>query len=461
MIRRNLALVMTAFATAGVMIWLGSSTAALAAGGSGSADFGGGGGGSGGGGFGGGVSGGGAGGGGGAPAGVWIVIALAVLVVLFGGAVYTWIRILPRRRQVHKREHQVRTAAAIAAQDDPAFAADQVIAYATRLWLDIQDAWEAGDGKRLKHLVGPELWAEWKRRLADLDRRGWHNRVEPMGAPRVEYVGLHHGADRAEDRVVVAIEARVRDYVITSTGERIARQGSSSQVVDTFEYWTLAKRDPRRGSEQTWILISIEEPTEGKHELTDPIIAAPEYDVGRLRDEALVEGAVAEAVPAGTNIAELADLEFEGDARQAANDLSVADARFAPDILEVVARRAVAAWAEAIDGNRHDLEHISDRQAVGELLHPGDPSGRTRVVVRGPHVRKIRIMSLDPKSDPPAMSLEVDLEGRRYIEDRDTRAVLSGSRKHSAHFTEHWTMGLCDDEQQPWRIVSVAAPARA
>lgn len=167
------------------------------------------------------------------------------------------------------------------------------------------------------------------------------------------------------------------------------------------------------------------------------------------------------AVPAGTNIAELADLEFDGDARQAASDLSVADARFAPDVLEVMARRAVAAWAEAIDGNRHDLEHISDRQAVGELLHPGDPSGRTHVVVRGPHVRKIRIVSLDPNPDPPEMHLEMDLEGRRYIEDRNTRAVLSGSRNRSAHFTERWTMGLCDNDQQPWRIVSVAAPARA
>jgi hypothetical protein len=28
-------------------------------------------------------------------------------------------------------------------------------------------------------------------------------------------------------------------------------------------------------------------------------------------------------------------------------------------------------------------------------------------------------------------------------------------------FTEHWTMGLTDDKDQPWRIVSVEQPARA
>lgn len=459
MIRGNLRSRLIAVVAVALAAWLGGSAPALALGGSGSGDFGGGGGG-----FDGGAGASGGGGGGGVghvPAGVWIVIAVAVLVILFGGAMYTWLRVLPRRHQVHNREREVRAAAAIAAQDDPAFATDRVTARATTLWLDIQAAWDAGDRGRLKQLVGPELWVEWSRRLKDLDRKGWRNRVEPMSAPRIEYVGLHHGADQAEDRVVVAIEARVRDYVVTSTGERIARQGSSSEIVDTFEYWTLAKRDRRRDPKERWILVSIEEPAEGKHELTDAIIAAPEYDVDKMRDEALVEGAVAEAVPAGTTISELADLEFDGDARQAANDLSLADARFAPDILAVTARRAVDAWAQAVDGVRRDLERIADRGVVGELLHPGDPSGKTRVVVRGPQVRTIRIVSLDPKSDPPTMQLEVELEGQRYIEDRDTRAVVSGSRKHRARFAEHWTMGLSDDQDRPWRIVSVGVPTRA
>jgi predicted lipid-binding transport protein (Tim44 family) len=59
------------------------------------------------------------------------------------------------------------------------------------------------------------------------------------------------------------------------------------------------------------------------------------------------------------------------------------------------------------------------------------------------------------------MQLEIELEGRRYTEDRDTRAILSGSRTHRTRFTEHWTMGRSDDEDEPWRIVPVAAPATA
>ena len=184
----------------------------------------------------------------------------------------------------------------------------------------------------------------------------------------------------------------------------------------------------------------------------------PEYDERAMRDEALVEGATAEAVPEGTKIAELADLDFQGDARAAANDLSLADGRFAPDILEVAARRAVGAWAQAIDGDRSDLESIADRHVIQELLHPGDPSGKTRLVIRGPKVSEIRITRLDAQADPPTMQLEVQLEGRRYIEDRDTTAVVAGSSTSVARFTEHWTMGLSGDKDQPWRIVAVGAP---
>jgi predicted lipid-binding transport protein (Tim44 family) len=59
------------------------------------------------------------------------------------------------------------------------------------------------------------------------------------------------------------------------------------------------------------------------------------------------------------------------------------------------------------------------------------------------------------------MQLDVHLEGSRYIEDRDTTAVVSGNPSTQSRFTEHWTMGLSDDKAQPWRIIAVGAPARA
>jgi predicted lipid-binding transport protein (Tim44 family) len=366
------------------------------------------------------------------------------------------------RHRVTKRGRRVETAAAEAAEEDAAFDADSVRKEATELFLDIQRTWSNNDRDRLQLLIGPELWAEWSRRLDDFQRKGWHNRVTPIGEPKVEYVGMHNAADPGDDRVCVRIEARLSDFVQDSSGRHIDRSDASSDLTHMCEYWTLAKK-PADGPKGTpgWILVSIEQEKEGAHELKEKLVATPWSDDAAAHDQAMVEQAAAEAVPEGTNIAEIADLNFEGDARAAANDLSVTDGRFAPDVLEIAARRAVAGWAEGIDGNRTPLEGLADAQVVQELLHPGDPSGKTRLVVRGPQIQQIQISGLDAKAEPPTMSLEVHILGKRYIEDRDTTEVMSGSPDRESHFVEHWTLALSGNGEQPWRIVAVSAPARA
>jgi hypothetical protein len=78
--------------------------------------------------------------------------------------------------------------------------------------------------------------------------------------------------------------------------------------------------------------------------------------------------------------------------------------------------------------------------------------------VRGPQVRQIRIHALDAGAEPPTMTIDVDLAGRRYIQDRDTAAVLYGSQSKLVQFGERWTLALTGDAAQPWRIVSVDSP---
>ncbi len=357
------------------------------------------------------------------------------------------------RRRVAQRTRRVEAAAAEAAEDDAAFAPDAVKANAAALFKQIQAAWDRGDRARLATLVGPDLDNEWERRLDDLDRRGWRNRVQVIGEPTVEYVGLTHHGDAQTDSVTVRIEAKLRDYVEDRYGNHIKRTGRLSETVQLREFWTL-----RRNNHGRWMLISIEQGAEGTHAIDEAIIATTWSDQTKLRDEALIEGAVEDAVPTGTNIADVADLDFHGDAHAAALDLSLADGRFAPDVLEVTARRAVTAWAEAVDGDDARLRSIAHGQAVRELLHPGDPTGRTRLVVRGPEVKKIRIIGLDAAAHPPTMSVEIEIEGRRYIEDRDTTAVLAGSQSHATKFTERWTFALDGDTRQPWWIAGVGAP---
>lgn len=442
---------------------------ALAAGGGGSSGFGGGGG------F--------HGGGGGRGAGLYILIQILIRLIIFGHGIgaliviglvvlaFLYIRMAPRfrnayqaheeqgraaRRQTALRERRVELAAAEASEDDPAFAPDAVRSAATGLFKEIQSAWDADDRARLKSFVAPDLMREWERRLNDFERRGWRNRVEPVGEPTVQYISLVHRGTPGEDRVVVRLEARIRDIVVDRLGNHIKRTGHLSETVRLREFWTLIRTGP--GAARPWILTSIEQGAEGQHALGDRLVAGPWSDELTLRDEALVEVAVATAVPSGTTVADVADLDFDGDARAAAMDLSVADGRFTPDVLEVAVRRAVQAWAQAVDGADAPLASVAEPEARRELLHPGG-NDQTRLVVRGPKVTRIRIVGLDAAAVPPTLTVEADVHGARYLEDRDTASVVAGSRSRPTGFTEHWTFALTDDPQQPWRICSAGAAA--
>lgn len=356
------------------------------------------------------------------------------------------------RRRTSQRQRKVELAAAEAADEDPAFAPERVKTAAARLFEHVQAAWDAGDRVRLRRLVAPELLAEWERRLDDFARHGWHNRVQVLGDPLVEYVGLA----QTSNRVVVRITAKMRDFVDDANGNRVARSDRLGDSARIREFWTLVREPPGR-----WILGSIEQGAEGMHALSDQIVATPWSDEQAMRDESLVEGAVAEALPEGVTPGEVAKLEFDGDAHAAALDLSVADGRFAPDVIEVSARRAVKAWAAAVDGGKAELEAIAHTDAIRELLHPGDPSRRTRLVVRGPEVQRLRVVGLDAAAKPPTMTVEMDVRGCRYLEDRDTVAVVAGSRHRVTEFTERWTFALDGDEAQPWRIARVDSPLAA
>jgi predicted lipid-binding transport protein (Tim44 family) len=430
---------------------------ALAAAGGGSSGFGGGGGGggsSGGGGFGGGGS------SSGGPSDIVIGVLVLIALVAFGlywlyrQAVNAFVRERLRIRRM-KRVRRVSLAAAEAAEDDPDFAPDKVRAGADTLFRDVQWAWDALDRDRLRTLVGRELLVEWEKRLDDFERKGWRNHVQIVGDVDIQHVGLVNRTADEDDRCVVRIDARLRDYVVNKDGKHIMQKGSTSEMTRLCEYWTLGKR-PDGG----WMVLSIEQDMEGAHHLEEEIVASPWGDDQRLRDEALVEGAVADKVVDGYKISDVADLDFDGDARAAALDLSLADGRFAPDVLEAAVRAAVSGWTEAVDGEDDALLTLASPEAAQRLLYVGNGE-KKRVVVRGPRIKALRIVALDAAAEPPTMTVEVDVVGRRYVQDRDTAAVVSGDDTRDTNFTEHWRMSLSGDDRNPWRIASARAPKRS
>ena len=422
-----------------------SVTLLLAAAGGGSSGFGGGGGG-------GGFSGGGGGGYSGGSAGsstFGLVIIFVVVAFVLLGMFSTWLAARRLRRRREERAARVRLASVEAAHDDAAFASDEVEGGAAKLFGLIQTAWDAGDVAALAANVGDDLLVEWRRRLDDFRRKGWRNRVRVISGPAIAYVGLLNRADDDDDRVVVHVTATLEDYVETGDGAQIMRSGDSDTNTTLSEFWTLAKRERR------WVLISIEQDAEGLHHLDAPIVTSP-WDDGRVRDTAVVEGALAGAALPGTATAELIDVDLAADARTQALDLSLADARFAPEVLQVAARRAAEAWAGAVDGDDAPLLAAATPEAVAALLYGGDASRGTRLVVRGPRIDGVSIERIDALPEPARMQLAVRVRGRRYVEDRDTAALISGSRDRETQFTERWTLALDGDAKNPWRLVGVA-----
>jgi len=375
------------------------------------------------------------------------VIAVGIGIVLLLVAIQT----IRFRRKIRRRRGRVRTASAEAAEDDPYFAASELEGEARKLFVACQEAWDARDRERLASLVGDDLLVEWNRRLDDFEKKGWHNRVKVLEPPAIEYVGLVNREDDTEDRVVVRVRARLSAYVVDRTGRKIMRKESSDEEITLLEYWTLARRG------KGWTVASIEQSGEGDHHLDAEIVASPWSDTQRLQDESLTELAVADGLPPGFTTADLAEIDFDGDARARALDLSLADARFAPDVLEAAARRAVAAWAEAVDGEDAPLSAVASREAVEALLYGGDASRKTRLVVRGPLVKRIHIAAVDVVRQPATMTVEVEVGGRRYVEDRDTAAVLSGSKDRATTFSERWTLALDGEPATPWRLFEASA----
>ena len=372
------------------------------------------------------------------------VFAIVGLVFAFGA-----IKARQYRRKVRERDARVRTAAAEAATDDDYFAPEAVETWAQAVFAEAQAAWDARDRERLAKVVGSDLMVEWVRRLDDFERKGWHNRVQVQRRPAITYVGLVNREDDREDRVVVRIEAQLTSFVLDAQGTKITRKDSPSETISLTEYWTLA-----RGGEG-WMVVSIEQQAEGDHHLEGEIVASPWSD-GRIADETLAELASADAVPEGFTTADLAVLDFDGDARAQANDLSLADARFAPDLLEAAARRAVEAWAEAVDGDDAPLERVAAPEALHDAAlrrrhQRSHAAGRPRAA-REPDRHRARRR----RHPAGAMTVAVEVFGRRYVEDRDTAAVLSGGKDRPQRFTERWTLTLDGLPEAPWRLVDAA-----
>ena len=350
-----------------------------------------------------------------------------------------------RGRARARREEAVRLAAAEAADDDPLFDSEVVKERAAALFVAIQRAWSENDVAKLRRWVGPELMVEWDARLADFRRKGWRNLVDVLDGPQVRYVGVTNRAEDAEDRAVVQLTARLRDVVVDGRGNVLPSE--DGELARISEFWTLGKRAGE------WVVVSIEQDREGAHHLSAPLVAAPEADSARLRAEAVMEVAAADAVQAD-QVGELLSPAFSGTARAAALDLSMVDGRFAPDVLATAVGEVVDAWVQAIDGPDEPLAARTTPEALRTLLYP-TASGRDRLVIRGVDVQSMTIVAVN-SGTPPEVVLQLRVTGVQYVEDRATTEILAGSKRRRTTTQQDWTLRLSDDARRPWVVVNAA-----
>jgi predicted lipid-binding transport protein (Tim44 family) len=139
-------------------------------------------------------------------------------------------------------------------------------------------------------------------------------------------------------------------------------------------------------------------------------------------------------------------------------DLSVIDGRYAPAVISACAGEIVRLWeAATAAGDRKPLEAWCTPAAARQLFHP-TPHGLRRVL--NLETRRIRIEALDARSDPPTVSVALDLRGQRWLATADGDR-LSGSRRRHREFTERWTLCLDTSQSSPWRLTDVDDPGRA
>ena len=201
------------------------------------------------------------------------------------------------------------------------------------------------------------------------------------------------------------------------------------------------------------MLASIEQGAEGEHALDEQIVADAWADEQACATRRWSRAPSPTPSPRARRSPRSPTCDFDGDARAAAIDLSLADGRFAPDVLEVAARRAVARLGRGRRRRRRARCRRSrtPRRSVScctPATRAADAARRPRPEGQADPDRR----HSTPAAKPPTMSIEVDLTGRRYIEDRDTTAVLAGSRSRATSFTEHWTFALDGDAAQPWLL---------
>ena len=155
-----------------------------------------------------------------------------------------------------------------------------------------------------------------------------------------------------------------------------------------------------------------------------------------------------------TAMAEAASLEFSAAADEAVRQAGPGDGRLGPDSAGQAARRAVVAWALAVNGNDSALADLAETGVASALLRPVRKPWQ---IAPGPVVTRIAIGALDLAARPPQLRIRFEFSGRRQY-DADDGGTPAGRTDNRAEeegpFVGLLTLTLQDSLVRPWRLTA-------
>lgn len=128
------------------------------------------------------------------------------------------------------------------------------------------------------------------------------------------------------------------------------------------------------------------------------------------------------------------------------------DGWFGQDMAVKVARRAVAAWAAAVNGDDAPLAAMADRDAVHWLLNP---VRKAWAIAPGPVVTEMAIWAVEPAADPAELDVSWQFTGRqRPVEPTPEPglALPSGWSDAEQAFVGMMTLAFTGPPAWPWRL---------
>lgn len=331
-------------------------------------------------------------------------------------------------QDAHARAAAVEAQVDALADSDVTFDPGALRSRASRLYVQAQKAWTEHDLATLDQILAPVIYGKWSEQLNAYVSRGELNVVEVVDGPHVQIVNVANRPGETDDTVTFRIVATLHDYVVNRfTGERMARGDRSTRPI---EYWTL-----RKDGSGGWIVAGIEQAEDGIHHLTDAIEtdAWNQKAVGR---DAVLETAERATTPGVSDVLSLTSVSWADAADEAAQDISLVDARFDKSVLEV----AVASFLEEWAMNDGSLDFTGVRTPH-------------RTVMRTAEVRDIEVRDLVSR-EPIAFQVAVAAEGIYYEVDRRTEQVMAGDPRKKRALSFLFTMRL-DEASRGWTVTGV------